>query len=350
MSSSPHEDEPQYGRRLDPSDDGQLYDDSPAGHRPGPGDQPQPSAPGQGPGDQQEPAHQNPYPSGPYAQGPYAQDPYAQDPYAQGSYGQSPYNPQGYGQQGGGPQDPYGAAAGGQSPYGSGTPAGPQDAGAPPQAPGLGAPYGGPAGSLYGGSPGGVQSGWSAQSTQGAGPSEAPKRPWTLLTSLFLVIGAGLMLAIAGIVTMRSVQQSTPEELMGDPESFTGAFWEGFLSEAPPQERQELLTVFGVMALIFAVIGFFIYLTLAFVGSFAGNPGRIIATIVLGLGLVGNLLSLFPYGAWMLLVAALSLAAIILYWLPPTNAYIRRRREIRQDGAGSYTAPAGPGYGPTPYG
>lgn len=281
MSSSPHENEPQYGRRLDPS--------------------------GEGPPQQPDQV--------PYGQGPYGQGSYSRDSYAQGPYGQNPYSQQGHTQQGDSSQGPYGG-------------------------------YGGPSGSPYGGGhAGGIPSGWHPQ---GPGQAEAPKRPWTLLTSLFLVIGAGLMLVIAGALTMSSVQQSTPEELMADPDSFSGAFWEGFLAEAPPADHQELITVFGVMALIFAIVGFFVYLTIAFVGSFAGNPGRIIATVVLGLGLVGNLLSLFPYGGWMLLVAALSLAAIVMYWLPPTNTFIRRRRELKQGGAGAYPAASfSPGYGPT---
>lgn len=339
MSSSPHEDEPRYGRRLEHSDGGH-----PGPQQPGGWGQPGPDAAGQSPSGQA-PAEQNPYGQNPEMQNPYGPSAgsAASAPDASpgpGQYG-APYGP---GSQQPPAQSPYGqdfSGQAGQSPYGQ-------------QQPG-GAPYGGASGSPYGGGPGSSYGGPASQpgwNTQGAGPAEKPRRPWTLLTSLFLVIGAGLVLGIAGALTMRRVQQASPEELMADPESFSGAFWEGFFAEAPPAEHQELLTVFGVMALVFAIIGFLVYLALAFVGAFAGHPGRIIATIVLGLGLVGNLLAIFPYGPWMLLVAALSLVAIILYWLPQTNSFIRRRRELRQGGVGAYPgAPGGPGYGPgpTPY-
>lgn len=89
----------------------------------------------------------------------------------------------------------------------------------------------------------------------------------------------------------------------------------------------------GVVALIWGVILLGIYIAMAFVGTMAGNPGRVIATIWFGLS-VFFLLPIFYFDAistlLVLATVGLSILCIVLVWLPASSEYVRNRRTFKE--------------------
>lgn len=220
----------------------------------------------------------------------------------------APYNPYGqpsWGQPGGGgggaSSNPYGAAPG-------------QSAGADPAET---SPYG------------------SAQQGLPAAP-QRPKRPGTLWAVLFLLLGAAATSLAWGIYVLATLPLQTMSEALG-----AGAFAETFQQELERQAAEDpdlqgltqqqleetLLFGLGLFALAWAAFLMAVYITMAFLGSMAGNPGRILATIWCGLSLAFLLLGHdgASYGIISATIAC-SAAAVVMMWLPASTEYIRHRR------------------------
>lgn len=285
----------------------------------------------------------------PYGQPTWGQpDPAQQAPAQQGQpgEGQSPYGqpPQDQPPQSGQPgESPYGQSPYGQSPYG--------------QPPATDSPYGHPGG--YGQQPGGYgqapDQGYVQQQAQHPGqhqaagygypgyaaPSRKPTRPTSLLMAMALMLVAAATSLVWGIYTIVNVpshpevlppgfQEEFQRELANDPQ----------FEQMPPGELTEF-TLFGmgIIALIWSFVLVAVYITMSFVGTMAGNPGRIIATVWCGFSV---LFAFFGFDAvsnalvWTTVL--LSLAAIVLMWLPPSSTYIREAKAWKRAPRGGFPA------------
>lgn len=219
------------------------------------------------------------------------------------------------------PQGPYGAQQpqhGQQPQYGQPPQYGQQS---PYEPAAQGSPYGAP------GQPG--------QPDPSAGK---PSRPLTMTLSMVLQLAAGLLLAVAGVISGMRIMAAHPTQLLTEQE------WQD-LADLSTSEAQDMMTVFGVMVLIGAVVLAIPYFVLAFVSTRGSQVGRILATIYLALSFLSVLFG--PLN--LLLVFLPSVAALVLLWLPPSNAYVKQVRAAKQGAAGSGGYGSG-GYGPGGYG
>ena len=110
------------------------------------------------------------------------------------------------------------------------------------------------------------------------------------------------------------------------------------LQEFSPQELEEAtLVMIGVMALIWAAVLLALYITTAFLGAMAGNPGRILATIWASLSLL--FFALGHDGASYGLISAtvcFSVVAIVMMWLPDSSKYVRHRKWEKENMRSGY--------------
>ncbi|WP_150461914.1 hypothetical protein [Nesterenkonia ebinurensis] len=185
---------------------------------------------------------------------------------------------------------------------------------------------------------------------------ERPKRPGTLWAALILLLGAAVTSLTWGIYVLATLPMQTVNEAFGG-----GAFAETFQDELERQAAEDpelqdltsqqleetLLFGIGLFALGWAAFLFAVYITLAFVGSMAGNPGRIIATIWCGLSPAFLLLG--HNGASYGIIAATiacSAAAVVMMWLPASSEYIRHRRWEKEVRRSAYYGGGHPGAQP----
>lgn len=196
-------------------------------------------------------------------------------------------------------------------------------------------PYAEAPGAGAGKDPAGASAYGSAQQGFPAAPVR-PKRPGTLWAVLFLLLGAAATALAWGIYVLATLPLQSMSEALGG-----GAFAETFQAELERQAAEDpelqgltqqqleesLLVGLGLFALAWAVFLMAVYITMAFLGSMAGNPGRILATIWCGLSLAFPLLGHngASYGIISATIAC-SAAAVVMMWLPPSTEYIRHRR------------------------
>lgn len=268
---------------------------------------------------------------------------HASDPYGEAPQSGSQHNP--YGQ-------PIWGQSGEAQPQSS-QPGGWQSAGSPSgyQSPSNN-PYGEP--QHHGGwqqsnyhQPQNQQGGYAPQTYSAA---ERPKRPGTLWATLAALLAAGVTSLIWGIYVFVTLPTQSLEEVFG------GAFSQTFVEEMERQSAQdpelqnlsaqemEEVTLVGIalVALVWAFILLALYVTSAFLGSMAGNPGRILATIWAGLSVLFFFLGHdgISYGI-IFATVALSIVAIVMMWLPSSSGYIRHRRwEKEVSRSGYYSDPA----------
>lgn len=200
-------------------------------------------------------------------------------------------------------------------PGGYGAPAGygqqsghsvPSSYGQPQNLPPMG-PYSGPQGAHSGG--------------MNMGPAQKPKRPITLILALVLMLLAGATALILSIMSFLNFISMSPEDM--------SPFWNEAFEEAQAQQgaageeitATDMMYGLGVFVLIGGIILAVLYTVFAFVGTMAGNVGRILATIFLA----GSVF-LVLFGPANLIVTGLSLAAIVALWLPASNTFIRNRK------------------------
>ncbi len=221
--------------------------------------------------------------------------------------------------------------------------------------------YQNPSGSPYGApqnQPAWQQAGGSQQPTtqQGGYPPQAyaaperPKRPGTLWGALAALLTAGVTALIWGIYVFVTLPTRTMDQVFGG--GFSDAFVEEMerqsaqdpeLQNLSAQEMEEVtLLGIGAIALVWAFVLLALYVTSAFLGSMAGNVGRILATIWAGLSLLFFFLGFdgISYGI-IFATVALSIVAIVLMWLPASSQYIRHRKwEKEVSRSGYYNNPA----------
>lgn len=279
---------------------------------PGTDDRPQPRYGAYAPRGQEAPQADQPQPSqqpsGPYGQPTWGQpsggDQPASAPEASSPYGQNPYG-----------QNPYAQPAGQDGGYHTGYQP---------------APYGQP--------PQGQQP--QEQGFAPAAPAEKPKRPGTLVGALFAMIGAGLLSLGWGIYSFAALAGSQLQDFMT--EAQYDAFleqldeeWERQAAANPelegtdPEELLDLyMSIFGGMAVMWALFLLAMYLLWGFLGTIVNNACRIIATIWCGLSVFMLMLGIFaPLALAMTAgVVGLSILAIVLMFLPASNRYFRERR------------------------
>lgn len=221
--------------------------------------------------------------------------------------------------------------------------------------------YQNPSGSPYGDPHN--QSGWQQSSDsqqptaqQGGYPPQAyaaperPKRPGTLWGVLAALLAAGMTSLIWGIYVFVTLPTQTMDQVFGG--GFSDAFVEEMerqsaqdpeLQNLSAQEMEEVtLLGIGVIALIWAFILLALYVTTAFLGSMAGNAGRVLATIWAALSILFFFLGYdgITYGI-IFVTVALSIAAIVFMWLPASSKYIRHRKwEKEVSRSGYYNNPA----------
>lgn len=192
------------------------------------------------------------------------------------------------------------------------------------------------------------QQGQYPQQSYHPAPQQRPKRPATLWTVLAALITAGVTSLIWGIYVLVTL----PAQSMSD--VFGGAFGDTFVEEMERQVQQDpaledfsaqeleeaTLAMMGLMALIWAAVLLALYIGAAFLGSMAGNPGRIIATIWAVLSLLFFTLGHdgASYGLISVTVVC-SIVAIVMMWLPASNQYIRFRRWEKETLRGGYRQP-----------
>ncbi|TLP74093.1 hypothetical protein [Nesterenkonia sphaerica] len=197
----------------------------------------------------------------------------------------------------------------------------------------------------YGGGP---QSGYHPQPSPSA--AQRPARPGALWGVLAALLAAGVTALLWGIYIFATIPGQTMDEVFG------GAFSQTFVEEMERQSTQDpdlqnlsaqemeevTLLGIGVFALVWGFVLLALYVTTAFLGSMAGNPGRVLATIWSGLSLLFLLLGYdaISYGL-IFATVGLSIAAIVLMWLPGSSRYIRYRRwEKEVSRGGHYGNPA----------
>ena len=216
----------------------------------------------------------------------------AQPQNPQAPYGQPQYGQPQYGQ----PQNPYGQP---QNPYGQ-----------PPQAP-------------YGQPPYGYQAPQPGQYGFG-GPAAPVERPKQLTISFWLILAAGALTLISGIVvalipadamlrmiedTLRAQGPSTYAEMQAQ-------------MEAAGMSLASLIGMFKTFAVVFAVIGAGLYALIAFFIRRGSNGARITGTVLAALSLFG----LLGADALTAAVIALGIAGIVLAWLKPSSDYIAAKK------------------------
>lgn len=261
----------------------------------------------------------------------------------------NPYAQPTWGQPGGSSgTDSYGYNAGGSNPYGSN-------------------PYGSdPYQTQQQSYSGAGQSSWQQPSAQqGSGPyappqqpgtpsqdgypaQQRPKRPATLWTALTALLTAGVTSMIWGFYVFVTIPAQTMSEVFGT--SFSEILAEEMerqaevdptLQELTAQELEEAtLVMIGVLALLWAAVLLALYITTAFLGAMAGNPGRIIATIWAGLSLL--FLTFGHDGASYGIISAtiaFSVVAIVMMWLPASSKYIRYRKWEKETLRSGYYPP-----------
>ncbi|WP_022873827.1 exosortase/archaeosortase family protein [Nesterenkonia alba] len=168
-------------------------------------------------------------------------------------------------------------------------------------------------------------------------PTEKPSRPGTMMTAMWLMLAAAVTSLVWGIWVLVSIE---PNDLR------QGAFGEEFERQLEQQmqndpELQDLTVdeafevyaiMLGLLALGWAFFLLAVYITFAFVGTMAGNVGRILASIWLGLSLFFLLPIFYVDGGSMGLVfvtVALSLVALIMLWLGPSNRFVSDRKAYK---------------------
>lgn len=169
---------------------------------------------------------------------------------------------------------------------------------------------------------------------QGSGEQPAqtpPSRPGSLYATLILLLVAGLTSLAWGIYVFATLPGQHPDEVLSPymQESMLAATQnDPQLSDMTQAEILEFTVItFALVALIWSIILLGLYITMAFLGSMAGTPGRVLATIWSGLSLFFLLLGHNGTSyALIFLVVLLSAAAIVTMWLPPSNHFVRHRR------------------------
>lgn len=174
---------------------------------------------------------------------------------------------------------------------------------------------------------------------------QRPKRPATLWTVLAALLAAGATSLIWGLYVLVTLPAQSISEVFGG--TVGDAFVEELqrqsaqdpdLQEFSPQELEEAtLVMIGVMALIWAAVLLALYITTAFLGAMAGNPGRILATIWASLSLL--FFALGHDGASYGLISAtvcFSVVAIVMMWLPDSSKYVRHRKWEKENMRSGY--------------
>ncbi|MDR5711149.1 hypothetical protein [Nesterenkonia flava] len=178
-----------------------------------------------------------------------------------------------------------------------------------------------------------------AQQQLPAGPVAPPKRPGTLLTALFLMLGAAILSLAWGIYSLMTLPVMDPSDVMGSTQAeifesqmTAQAANDPQLQDLSTQELMEfMMLTLGIMALVWSLVLLAVYITMAFVGTMTGQVGRILATIWLSLSL-GMLLLGFNGASYGIIAAVIiaSLVALVMLWMPATNAYVQERRAYKE--------------------
>ena len=218
-----------------------------------------------------------------------AQQQNPQAPYGQPQYGQPPTGQPQYGQ-----QPPYGQP---QAPYGQQNP--------------------------YGQPPYGYQAPQPGQYGFG-GPATPVERPKQLTISFWLIIAAGVLTLISGLVValipadaiLRMIEDTLRAQ---DPATY--AEMQAQL-EAAGMSFASLIGMFKTFAVVFAVIFAGLYALIAFFIRKGSNGARITGTVLAALSLFG-LLGADPLTA---AVIVLGIAGIVLAWLKPSSDYIAAKK------------------------
>jgi hypothetical protein len=185
-------------------------------------------------------------------------------------------------------------------------------------------------------------SGYPPQTYAGA---ERPTRPGTLWGALAALLAAGVTALIWGIYVFVTLPTQSLEEVFGG--EFSQMFAEQMerqsaqdpeLQNLSTQEMEEVtLLGIGMIALVWGFVLLALYVAAAFLGSMAGNAGRIFATIWAGFSLLFFLLGYDGISyALILATVVLSIVAIVLMWLPSSSQYIRHRKWEREVSRGGY--------------
>ncbi|GER22466.1 hypothetical protein NCCP1664_09630 [Zafaria cholistanensis] len=219
-----------------------------------------------------------------------------QAPYGQPQYGQPPY---GYQAPQPGQQNPYG-----QPPYGYQAPQ-----------PGQQNPYGQP--------PYGYQPPQPGQHGFG-GPAQPVERPKQLEISFWLILAAGALTLISGLVVaalpsdvlLRMIEDTLRTQ---DPAGYAEMQTQ---MEAAGVSFAYLIGLLKGLAVVFALIGAGLYFLIAFFIRKGSNGARITGTVLAALSLLG-LLGADPLNA---AVIVLGVAGIVLAWLRPSSEYIAAKK------------------------
>ncbi|WP_211358949.1 hypothetical protein [Nesterenkonia populi] len=173
-----------------------------------------------------------------------------------------------------------------------------------------------------------------------AAPAEKPKRPVALLVAMLAMLGAGALSLGWGIYSFVLLNSMELQEVMGEAQyqQFLDQMdeqWEAQAAGNPelegtdPEEFLDLyMTIFGGMALVWGLFLLAMYVLWGLLGTMVNNACRIIATIWCGLSVFMLFLGFFaPLALAMTAgVVGLSILAIVMMFLPPSNEFFRQRR------------------------